>query len=595
MNFSPLKIAQLGAAIKNTSLRYPFIILLMAFATFLALFNLWIINEHGNDQSFEGFRWAFILASGLPLYVGYFIWYENQTFSKRIYNAALLALTIGIHFYIGQHIYSLDIESSSNHEPYWIMSWLIIIHLYPSILPFFQSRKLKGFWNFNHWMFSNFIASSFYILLIYAGIALALGGIQLLLFEDLCWKAYLTFLFLLIGIFHPIFFLSSAPSDDEEELGSTNLLALQRIQQWILSPLVVIYLSILYVYMGKIIVQQTLPKGWVSIWILLFSIIGLLNWLLARPFVSENASKWSMTSRRFFLYLFPLIGLLWYAILYRLLEYGLTETRAIVVFIAVFLTAVSLIFFWKPKTHIIAIPSILLIIAFIYINGGPLSASQLSYHSQMRHWNLIKSNPSQYTYDQAVNVLRYLSDYHPNQVSSFCLDCDTISNLEVNEYNWASQQIENTDWELKQDTSVFFENEYTDLIIESAGPLKITGYSEMVSISRNSNWDLQNFSNGYSARIIAHVVSNPENQNETLQIVMQDPSGNQESFFFGNQLKTMVDDWKENKNNQDRNIEGQITFDFNFQGRSFRFLSTYISYEIDSNRIYGINGELLMK
>jgi len=208
---------------------------------------------------------------------------------------------------------------------------------------------------------------------------------------------------------------------------------------------------------------------------------------------------------------------------------------------------------------------------------------------------LIKSNPSQYTYDQAVNVLRYLSDYHPNQVSSFCLACDSTSNQEVNEYYWASQQIENTNWELKQDTSVFFENEYTDLIIESAGPLKITGYNEMVSISRNSNWDLQNFSNGYSTRIIADVVSNPENQNETLQIVMQDPSGNQESFFFGNQLKTMVDEWKENKNNQDRNIEGQIIFDFNFQGRSFRFLSSYITYEINSNRIHGMNGELLMK
>ncbi|MBM3427961.1 MAG: DUF4153 domain-containing protein, partial [Bacteroidetes bacterium] len=295
-----------------------------------------------------------------------------------------------------------------------------------------------------------------------------------------------------------------------------------------------------------------------------------------------------------FLYLFPLIGLLWYAITYRLLEYGLTETRAIVVFLAFFLTLVAILFYFKPKTHIIAIPSILLVASFAYINGGPLSAARLSYHSQMRQWNLIKSNPSQYTYDHAVNVLRYLSDYHPNQVSSYCVECDTIAKLEVGEYYWANQQIE-TDWGFKQDTSVFFENEYTDLIIESAGPLKIAGYNEMVSISRNSNWDLQKFSNGHCARIIADVVSNPENQNETLQIVMHDQSGHQQSFFFGNQLKILVDEWRKNKSNQDRNIEGQIIFDFNFEGKSFRFLSSYISYEVDSNIIDGINGELLMK
>ncbi len=593
MNFSPLKIAQLGAAIKNTSLRYPFIILLMAFATFLALFNLWIINEHGNDQSFEGFRWAFILASGLPLYVGYFIWYENQTFSKRIYNAALLALTIGIHFYIGQHIYSLDIESSSNHEPYWIMSWLIIIHLYPSILPFFQSRKLKGFWNFNHWMFSNFIASSFYILLIYAGIALALGGIQLLLFENLNWKAYLTFLFLLIGIFHPIFFLSSAPSDDEEELGSTNLLALQRIQQWILSPLVVIYLSILYVYMGKIIVQQTLPKGWVSIWILLFSIIGLLNWLLARPFVSENASKWSMTSRRFFLYLFPLIGLLWYAILYRLLEYGLTETRAIVVFIAVFLTAVSLIFFWKPKTHIIAIPSILLVIAFIYINGGPLSASQLSYQSQLRQLEKIKNEPHTFTAEHAKDVLRYLSDYHPKQVNEYCFQCDSASISDVEDFYWSITQIEKCDLKFKEDSNVVTEDELSQLYINNEGPISIAGYSEIVPINNIDDiWD-HSFSNGTKAKIIADVVSNPDHENEILQILISDNDKNSQSFFMGNQLKEIVEYWK--REQQPWNIGKKIVFDFNFQGKGYRFISTYIVYEVDSKRVSRIDGYLLQK
>lgn len=595
MNFSPLKISQLATAIKNTGLRFPFIITLMALSTCFALINLWNISEDGPNQSFEGFRWALILGSGLPLYVAYFIWFENQSLSNRFNNGALLALTIAIHFYLGQHIFHLNAETINENEPFWIVSWLIIIHLYPSILPFFKARNLKDFWAFNHWMFSNFIASTFYILLIYAGIELALGGIQLLLFENLSWKMHITFLILLIGIFHPIFFLSSAPSSDQKEIESLNLLALQRIHQWILSPLVVIYLSILYVYFAKIIFQQSLPKGWVSIWILLFSIIGLLNWLLARPFVSSETNSWGITSRRFFLYLLPLIGLLWWAILYRLLEYGMTETRAIVVFLAVFLTTVALIFYWKPKTHIAIIPSVLLIMTLLYINGGPLSANQLSFQSQLNQWNQIKIEPNNYTLDQAEDVLRYLSDHHPEKVTEYCVKCDSMSLAEVNQYYWANEQIQSCTWTFAQDTATFIENEFTQLYIEDDGPISTEGFSEIIPISRNNGMEDNVFSNGFSAILIADEVSDPEHQNEKLQVSLRDNSGKQESFFFGQLLENIISKWEKKQQPSMRTISDKIVFDFDFQGKKFRFVSDYINYETTTLRVDAISGYLMMK
>jgi hypothetical protein len=594
MNFSPLKITQLATAIKNTALRFPFIIVLMALAACFALINLWSINENVSNQSFEGFRWAIILGAGLPLYVAYFIWNENQSFSNRLANGGLFALTLAIHFYIGQHIFHLNAETTNENEPFWLLSWLIIIHLYPTILPFFKARNLKDFWSFNHWMFNNFIASSFYILLIYAGIELALGGIQLLIFEDLSWKVHISFLILLIGIFHPIFFLSSAPTSEQQEIESGNLLALQRIQQWILSPLVVIYLTILYVYFAKIIFQQSLPKGWVSIWILLFSIIGLLNWLLARPFVSSESNQWGVTSRRFFLYLLPLTGLLWWAILYRLLEYGTTETRTIVVFLAVFLTAIALIFYWLPKTQIAIIPGILIIITLLYINGGPVSASQLSFHSQMNQWNKIKAQPQDYTAEHTEDVLRYLSDHHPENVSEYCINCDSISIAEVNQYNWASEQIQGCTWTFAQDSTEFIENEFTQLNIQDDGPVPIAGYSEIIPINRNNGMEDNVFSNGYSAIIIADVVSDPDHQNEKLQISIRDYSGKQESFFFGQLLENIITKWEKKQQPSIREISDKIVFDFNFQGKSFRFVSDYINYETTTLRIDAISGYLMM-
>jgi hypothetical protein len=489
----------------------------------------------------------------------------------------------------------LNAETANDNEPFWIISWLIIIHLYPALLPFFKGRSLKDFWTFNHWMFSNFIASSFYILLIYAGIELALGGIQLLLFEDLSWKLHVTFLILLVGIFHPIFFLSSAPTSETNEIESGNLSALQRIQQWILSPLVVIYLGILYVYFFKILFQQSLPKGWVSIWILLFSIIGLLNWLLARPFVSKDNGPWGVTSRRFFLYLFPMIGLLWYAILYRLLEYGMTETRLIVVFLAIFLSVVAVIFYFRPQTHILIIPAILLFITLAYINGGPISANALSFHSQMKEWEKIKAQPENYTYDHTSDVLSYLSNHHPDKAIEFCLNCDSLSLSDVDDYNWANEQIQQSNWEFLPDTTTFVENEFTQLYIQNDGPVQVSGYSEIITISRNDRYEENEFSNGYTALLIADVVSNPQNQNETLQIAMRNPSGQQTSFFFGQLLQDIISKWEKSQQPSNRDIQGKIVFDFSFEGKTFRFISDYINYETTTLRVDAISGHLLMK
>jgi hypothetical protein len=595
MNFSPLKISQLGNAIRNTALRFPLIITLMGVAVCFALLNLWSITENESNPSLEGFRWAIILGAGLPLYVGYFIWYAHQSFGSRLSNGALLGLTVLIHFYVGQHIFHLNAETANDNEPFWIISWLIIIHLYPSLLPFFKGRSLKDFWTYNHWMFSNFIASTFYILLIYAGIELALGGIQLLLFEDLSWKLHVTFLILLIGIFHPIFFLSSAPTSETNEIESGNLSALQRIQQWILSPLVVIYLGILYVYFFKILFQQSLPKGWVSIWILLFSIIGLLNWLLARPFVSKDNGPWGVTSRRFFLYLFPLICLLWYAIVYRLLEYGMTETRLIVVFLAIFLSVVAVIFYIRPQTNILIIPAILLFITLAYINGGPLSANALSFHSQMKEWEKIKAQPENYTYDHTSDVLSYLSNHHSDKAIQFCLNCDSLRLSDVDDYNWANEQIQQSNWEFLPDTTTFAENEFTQLYIQNDGPVQVSGYSEIISISRNDRYVENEFSNGFTALLIADVVSNPQNQNETLQIAMRNPSGQQASFFFGQLLQDIISKWEKSQQPSNRDIQGKIVFDFSFEGKTFRFISDYINYETTTLRVDAISGHLLMK
>ncbi len=594
MNFSPLKLSQLKWSILTTAHRFPIIMALMFVATCCAIWNLVILDIDGINESvsFEGFRWAIILGSGLPLYVGFFIWHENQQWSMRIPRALIFAAIIGIHIYIGQHILEFDPDSNNRQQPFWILSWLIIVHLIPVVLPFWNARRKEDFWSFNYWMMKNFLASSFYIALIYAGIALALSATQLLIYKDLSPKFYALFFFLLVGIFHPIFFLSSAPQEEETGNSEATLLPLQRIQQWILSPLVIVYLTILYLYAGKIIFTATLPKGWVSIWILLFCCIGVFNWLLGQPFKTEFSSKWSITSNRFFWYIIPLIVLLWWAIGYRLLEYGLTEVRAIVVYLALFLSFITLYFGFAPKTRIIVVPITLLMVTFLFQHGGPLSAKSLSFHSQMEQWNNIKEQSNAYTANEAKDVLRYLSRYHPEQAALYCLQCDTNSlHVEiVEDYDWAANQMESAKLSFKEDS---IETSVNRIVrFENNQSIALSDYQEMIEI--NTQESDVHFSDGLSARIITENIDDPEHQNETIQIQFRNKEGVVHSAFIGQMKEKIKLSVRSTAHSNDLICE-YFTIDFAYNDNQYRFITTELNYDQDSDQLYYMKGHLLLK
>ncbi|MBK8672285.1 MAG: DUF4153 domain-containing protein [Bacteroidetes bacterium] len=62
--------------------------------------------------------------------------------------------------------------------------------------------------------------------------------------------------------------------------------------QFILMPLVIIYLVILYLYGGKIIFKVIYQIGWVSNLILTFSVFGILALLLIYPLRNDEKHLW---------------------------------------------------------------------------------------------------------------------------------------------------------------------------------------------------------------------------------------------------------------------------------------------------------------
>ena len=151
------------------------------------------------------------------------------------------------------------------------------------------------------------------------------------------------------------------------------------IVDWVLSPAIIIYSVVLYLYMIRILVKWELPEGGVAYMVGVFTALALIGLL-----VREMPGKWHM--EKYFRY-FPFIGippliLLWIGTITRIRQYGFTEDRFCLVISALLLTVFVLLLL-SPKTRNFRVMAIALAasaILFTWIPG--ISAKDFGIRSQ---------------------------------------------------------------------------------------------------------------------------------------------------------------------------------------------------------------------
>jgi len=284
-------------------------------------------------------------------------------------------------------VYYFTLSSDSNYvDIARFLSFMIASHLLVSFSPFANKRlstEINGFWQFNQLLFIRILITAVYSGALYLGLTVAILSFDKLFnvhFDD---KIYLKLFFVILGFFNTWFFLSGMPENhDELETQSFYPKGLKIFTQYVLLPLVIIYLLILYLYMGKIIIQWQLPVGWVSYLVLGFSATGILSLLLIHLLRNLEGNNWiKIFSKVFYLILFPLIVLLFVAILRRTDDYGITERRYYVFVLACWLTGIALYFTFSKIKNIKLIPISLCLIAFL-TSIGPWGAFSISQNNQ---------------------------------------------------------------------------------------------------------------------------------------------------------------------------------------------------------------------
>lgn len=371
-------LEKLTLGIRLSLTKYPISILFAAIAAML-LIN--ITAAKWNDME-DLFAYIIGCAMGISLFFAIHTALENKTWPGYV-KGLVMVMGLGILWLIVADIQNQMDSGSDQSQAIQIFGYGLLTHLVVAFLPFIGNFKINAFWQYNKSLFIRAFTTVLYTGVLFAGISGAILAITQLFDVDFGSKIYAYLWYIMALPMSVIIFCAGVPTDINELESSTDLpKGLRIFVQFILIPLVVLYLLILYAYMGKIIIQWSLPQGWVTILIMVFSVLGMLAMLLVHPYQHQKENGWvKWYTKGYYVALLPLLILQYVAIFTRIGDYGFTAPRWAVLAITVWLTWITLYNVFFKGRNIVLIPLTLFITAFLFLLG-PLSHKSISISSQ---------------------------------------------------------------------------------------------------------------------------------------------------------------------------------------------------------------------
>lgn len=391
---------------KSVVFRFPLQVLMALVAT-----GVWCyLAGHGVEMELNQqlIKLLLLCNLGLTLLLALDTYAEGHSLSltsKWLMRVLGLVFLAALYFLIDPFKYLIDV--------FRVALFAFAFHLLVAFAPFIKRGNLNGFWQYNKTLFLRFLISAFYAAVLFAGLAVALFAINGLFSVAIRSDVYLRLFIVLSAGFTTIFFLGGVPvnfqSLDEEHSYPKGL---KIFTQYVLIPLMTIYLAILLVYEVKIAINWELPKGLVSTLILGYAVFGMLSLLLIYPIKEKDGNGWiRLFSRFFYLMMIPLIVLLILAVIKRVGNYGITESRYILIILTTWLTGITGYFLWSKKQNIKVIPVSLFVLAILSIYG-PQSAFSISRVSQTARLKELMASKNTVDKEKIPAVVRYLVDRH---------------------------------------------------------------------------------------------------------------------------------------------------------------------------------------
>lgn len=359
----------------QTFRRFPAALLCSFIAGAIAIF---LVGLHGEGPEWKHLIMAFSL--GVPAYFSLELFLERSRWEGnsrvRVYSSALLFFILVFYWWFLN-------ESSGEWRILQYTQLWVILCCFVSFAPFTGPDEVNGYWQYNRHLVSRGILTSVYVFVLFGGLSLALLASEKLFGLHINHEYYeRLWLFAAYG-FWPWHFFGGLPSSlGRLEQEKTYPKALRIFSQYMLLPLFALYLLILYAYMGKIIVEQKWPVGWVGWLVSYASAFGLLMLLLLYPEKERKETRWiRYVERGFYFAVLPLLVLLFIAAYKRIAIYDLTEMRYYLVALGLWFFCLSLYMAVTLSRNIKLIPISLMVVSAL-TSFGPWGAYSLSRHRQ---------------------------------------------------------------------------------------------------------------------------------------------------------------------------------------------------------------------
>lgn len=362
---------QVFQAFLTTCIRFPLAILSLVAFMLLALAENHDLEWLTDIQSQRG---MLVTVAGAFWFVAAGLFSESRGWNKVK------------RYSFGLPIFAIIFWQISTNDSMAVSSWTLLLSVTLAVTfaaYIFRSNDNASIWYFNFQLGTGFGFAILSALILCGGLSLILTSIEYLFEVDFSRKYYSDIWLIGWTFFAPAYFITSIPTQfDYLESDCEFPPGVHFIQNYVLVPLSVIFMVILYAYFIKILLQWELPRGNLGKMISTFGVIGIFTHLTIYPVYDRGAPLLNWFYRNFYKMMIVPLGLLILAITVRLSQYGLTEPRYIVVICAIWFAL--LIAYYMVKATDFKIKNVVIVLATLSLiaSFGPWRIDKLPVKDQ---------------------------------------------------------------------------------------------------------------------------------------------------------------------------------------------------------------------
>lgn len=300
------------------------------------------------------------------------------------------SLALPIFTLVCWHFVAIGSPAHSTWTLYFAIALAITFAAY-----LFRRNDNASFWYFNFQLAVALCFSVLSALIFCGGLSLSLKSISYLFEMKISSSFYSRIWIFGWSFFAPVYFLVNVPSQfDYQQSDCEFPRGVYFIQNYVLIPLSLTYMVILYAYFIKILLQWELPRGNLGLMISVFGVIGIFTHLMIFPLHNRNKPLLGWFYRNFYKMMIVPLGLLILAISVRISQYGLTEPRYIVVICATWFSILIACFLFQGTEFQLRTVTVSLAVLALAVSFGPWQLDKLPVSHQFSRLQtlLIKEN-----------------------------------------------------------------------------------------------------------------------------------------------------------------------------------------------------------